>query len=285
MGSNKILDSSILRNSSSAKPESINTVYDDFVGKTILPLIIQVENASNLILDPDLDSYYAMDTVITKLPELGQLIGQANAHAADLILTHENSEPKKQLIAFILARIEPALETINNGLETAVNENPALRGKLSPPIRTHIEAVKAFDDMLRRQVLDAGPSDFAKIDLKSVTANGLKTLDSSYALYDASVGVLDDLLATRVGRFNQRRALSLGAVSISIIIAALFIISIRRSISRPIAELKEMTDRISKGDLSTSADIDRRDEIGQLAGAIKRLQKTLQGSSKVKAAA
>lgn len=111
----------------------------------------------------------------------------------------------------------------------------------------------------------------------------MKTLDSSYALYDASVGVLDDLLATRVDRFNRRRALSLGAVSISIVIAALFIISIGRSISRPIAELKEVTDRISKGDLRTSADIDRRDEIGQLAGA-NRLQKTLQGSSKVKAA-
>ena len=150
-------------------------------------------------------------------------------------------------------------------------ENPGLRGKLSAPIRTHIEAVKAFDDMLRRQVLDAGPSDFAKIDLKSVTANRLKTLDSSYALYDASVGVLDDLLASFVGRFNQRRALSLGAVSISIVIAALFIISIGHSIGRPIAELKEVTDRISKGDLSTSADIDRRDEIGPLAGAIKRL--------------
>jgi hypothetical protein len=94
------------------------------------------------------------------------------------------------------------METINNGLQTALNENPSLRGKLSAPIRTHIKAVKAFDDMLRRQVLDAGPSDFARVDLKSVTANGLKTLDSSYALYDASLGVLDDLPANRVGRFN-----------------------------------------------------------------------------------
>jgi len=46
-------------------------MYDDFVGKTILPRIIQVGNASQLILGPDLDSYYAMDTVITKLPSLG----------------------------------------------------------------------------------------------------------------------------------------------------------------------------------------------------------------------
>jgi len=46
-----------------------------------------------------------------------------------------------------------------------------------------------------------------------------------------------------------------------------------------------VTDRINKGDLSTSPDMDRRDEIGQLAGAISRLQKTLQCGGKMKAAA
>jgi methyl-accepting chemotaxis protein len=47
----------------------------------------------------------------------------------------------------------------------------------------------------------------------------------------------------------------------------------------------KVTDCINKGDLTASADIDRHDEIGQLAEAINRLQKTLQGGSKMKAAA
>ena len=275
----------ILRSSSSGKPESINSTYDDLVGKSILPLIIQAGNTSQLILDPDLDSYYAMDSVINELPELGQLIAQANAHAVDLILTRENSESKKQLIAFTLARIEPALETINNGLQTSITENPSLRAKLGAPIRAHIEAVKAFDDMLRRQVLDAGPSEFSKIDLKAVAASGLKTLESNYVLYDASATVLDDLLVTRIDRFNQRRGLSFAIVGITAVIALLFIASIGRSISKPLADLKEVTDRISKGDLTTAADINRRDEIGQLADSINRLQKTLQAGGKMKAAA
>lgn len=79
-------------------------MYDDIIGKSILPLIIQAGNTLQLILNSDLDSYYAMDTVITKIPELVQLIGQINGYATDLILTRENSESKKQLIAFILAR-------------------------------------------------------------------------------------------------------------------------------------------------------------------------------------
>ena len=274
----------ILRSSSNAKPEDINSAYNDIVGKSIIPLIIQAGDTSNLILDPDLDSYYAMDNVVINLPVLGQLIAQTNAHVADLILTRENMESKKQLIAFLLARIEPTMERVSTGLQTSINQNSALRSKLSLPLRTHIETVKAFDDMIRRQVLDAGPSDFAKIDLKSMSANGLKTLESNYAMYDVTIGVLDDLLVTRIGGFNQRRIYSLVIAGVTITIALLFIASIGRSISKPLAELKEVTDRIVKGDLSTPADIDRRDEIGQLAGAINRLQKTLQGSNKMKAA-
>jgi HAMP domain-containing protein len=274
----------ILRSSSNAKPENINSAYDDIVDKSILPLIIQAGDTSNLILDPDLDSYYAMDNVVLNLPALGQLIAQTNAHVADLIVTRENMESKKQLISFLLARIEPTVERLNTGLQTAINQNPSLRGKLSLPLRTHIEAVKAFDDTIRRQVLDAGPSEFAKLDLKSMSANGLKTLESNYAMYDVTIGVLDDLLATRIGGFNQRRGASLGAVGISIVFAALFVFSIGRSISKPLAELREAMDRIGKGDLNTPTNIDRKDEIGQLAGAINRLQKSLQGNNKMKAA-
>jgi methyl-accepting chemotaxis protein len=274
----------ILRSSSNAKPENINSAYDDIVDKSILPLIIQAGDTSNLILDPDLDSYYAMDNVVLNLPALGQLIAQTNAHVADLIVTRENMESKKQLISFLLARIEPTVERLNTGLQTAINQNPSLRGKLSLPLRTHIEAVKAFDDTIRRQVLDAGPSEFAKLDLKSMSENGLKTLESNYAMYDVTIGVLDDLLATRIGGFNQRRGASLGAVGISIVFAALFVYSIGRSISKPLAELREAMDRIGKGDLNTPTNIDRQDEIGQLAGAINRLQKSLQGNNKMKAA-
>ena len=79
-------------------------------------------------------------------------------------------------------------------------------------------------------------------------------------------------------------AFSLIIAGVSVLFALFFIASIGRSISKPLAELKEVTERINKGDLTTSADIDRRDEIGELAGAINRLQKTLQGGGKMKAA-
>ena len=60
----------ILRNSSSAKPENINSVYDHIVGKSTLLLIIQVGNTSNLILSFDLDSATRWTPSSRKCPSL-----------------------------------------------------------------------------------------------------------------------------------------------------------------------------------------------------------------------
>lgn len=46
-----------------------------------------------------------------------------------------------------------------------------------------------------------------------------------------------------------------------------------------------LTNRISKRELTTAADIDRHDEIGQLAEALSQLQKTLQRGSEMIGAA
>lgn len=111
-------------------------------------------------------------------------------------------------LALFTAFVHSCALAVEFWYQTSITENPSLRSKLALPLRTHIEAMKAFDDMIRRQILDAGPSDFAKIDLKSMSANGMKTLESNYAMYDVTVGVLDDLLVTRMGIFNQRRTVS-----------------------------------------------------------------------------
>src|SRR5690348_11488491 len=48
----------------------------DTVTAALLKLIVDAGNYSNLILDPDLDSYYVMDSVINRLPMLVDSAGQ-----------------------------------------------------------------------------------------------------------------------------------------------------------------------------------------------------------------
>src|SRR4051812_14214207 len=49
----------------------------DAAATAALDLVVQAGNGSNLILDPDLDSYYVMDALITKLPAVADGAGRA----------------------------------------------------------------------------------------------------------------------------------------------------------------------------------------------------------------
>ncbi len=67
----------------------------------------------------------------------------------------------------------------------------------------------------------------------------------------------------------------------AIIVATLTVagvILMARSITRPIVHLTKVADRISLGDLTAKIEIDQKDEIGELAEAVSRMQTSLQGA-------
>jgi signal transduction histidine kinase len=80
--------------------------------------------------------------------------------------------------------------------------------------------------------------------------------------FEASIQELRDLAAQL-----QRRALLWGVLFLLIapVLAAWAGIAIGRSVSKPIAKLKEGAERIAAGDLNTRIDIDTQDEFGSLA--------------------
>jgi len=67
----------------------------------------------------------------------------------------------------------------------------------------------------------------------------------------------------------------------ALVIAAILIIAvliIARSITQPIIELTKVADRISLGELDAKIDINRKDEIGELAESVSRMQASLQAA-------
>jgi HAMP domain-containing protein len=53
---------------------------------------------------------------------------------------------------------------------------------------------------------------------------------------------------------------------------------IARGVTRPVTQLTEVADRISLGELNAKIQINRKDEIGELAEAIRRMQTSLQAA-------
>jgi methyl-accepting chemotaxis protein-2 (aspartate sensor receptor) len=62
-------------------------------------------------------------------------------------------------------------------------------------------------------------------------------------------------------------------LDLALIVVTLLLL--RRLLVRPIRQLTDASERIAGGQLSTKIDVQSRDEIGMLAGAINKLQTSL----------
>src|SRR6185369_15022144 len=89
------------------------TAKSDEAGAKVRALIARVGDKSNLILDPDLDSYYVMDLVLIKAPDLADKVADVAAFARD---HGANASPQLKEVAEFL-KMKGALDDVVGGAQ------------------------------------------------------------------------------------------------------------------------------------------------------------------------
>lgn len=259
---------------SSMSPQDSADAHTRLITTNIIPLILQVGNNSKLILNPDLDSYWTMDTSVSKLPDLAETMAQAQAYGLNAVSRKSATADQKASLTFLLGRARDGLDKANGGLQIALEANPSLEPKLRPSIVENVRSTNQYLDTLERRIINVTSTiDITDRDYYNISTTGI---DSNFKLYDATVPVLDTLLQARIQRLNQERALSFVVAIVSLAVAMGLIVLVSGNITRSIVRVAQVADRISMGDLDTRIDIDGKDEVGELAAAISRMQTSLQ---------
>jgi len=242
----------------------------------VLHIIIRAGNSSQLVLDPDVDSYYAMDACIFKLPKLMEDVSQARGFGAGLLAKGgEISAADKASLASMKVRIEESLREMNDNIQYGLEANQRMSSTLKPAIEYSVSATNEFLDQLDKKILTGQTPQVTTGDYFSAAT---KAMDVNVKLADSQAVVLDDLLKARIDRFNQQRLISFVAVGLSLIVTFLFLVFIVRSITRPIAHLTMVAERISLGEMDAKIDIDSTEDIGELAQKFRRLQVSLKAA-------
>ncbi len=259
---------------SSMSPQDSADAHTRLITTNILPLILQVGNNSKLILNPDLDSYWTMDTVVSKLPDLTEALAQARAYGLNVVSRKTATADQKASLTFLLGRARDGLDKVNGGLQIALEANPSLEPKLRPTIIENVRNTNQYLDTLERRIINITTTiDITDRDYYNIATT---SIDSNFKLYDATAPALDTLLQARIQRLNQERALSFAVVIASLAVALTLMILVSGNVTRSIMRVVQVADRISMGELDTRIDIDSKDEVGELAEAISRMQASLQ---------
>ena len=90
----------------------------------------EVGDASYLILDPDLDTYYMMDTVLLKMPENQALLFQILLLADETIDNQASTPEREAQLVVLIGRLETNLTVLDRNIQTALQNN--LSGTMQP---------------------------------------------------------------------------------------------------------------------------------------------------------
>jgi len=168
----------------------------------VTAFMTQIADASNLTLDPDLDSYYVMDALVTRLPSMTEKLGQARAMGAGIAARKTITMAERAGMSVMENSVRELLEAAQHGLDVAGSANAALKQKIQRPEAENGDKVQALLKLLEDQYVNA-PA--ITLDAKDYFGTATGTIASVYTLYDLLAPELGQLLDARAERLTDKR--------------------------------------------------------------------------------
>jgi methyl-accepting chemotaxis protein len=225
---------------------------------TIRTMITHAGDTSNLILDPDLDSYYLMDVTLLALPQTQDRIAQIINFGRDVLSRGALTQQERTQFAVYAALLQEAdVDRITASAQTALNEDanfygvsPTLQSKLPPAVAAYRESAGEFIALAKQ----AADPKAAPVDPRTFVAAGLKARVESFRLWNIAVDELDELLVARIDSYTSRRTWSLTLAGAAVLLAAGLAFIATLSITRP---LNKLVRSLGPGATLLAASVDR----------------------------
>ncbi|MGI5242898.1 methyl-accepting chemotaxis protein [Dactylosporangium sp. CA-139066] len=225
----------------------------------IAALVTDAGNNSNLILDPDLDSYYVMDALIVELPRaLAAAAGAAAPDASGALAGRVAAQ------AVRAGAIDGAATAIRTGIQTAAGHtgDAALGGDLAP-LGTAADALAALSKTMTGTLATPAPVDATAAAAAVRAAIGPATT------------VLQRLLDARRGHLSRDRTVNLTVTAVTAVAAIWFAASVWWRTRHDVHLAVGAVTAIAEGDLDAREMPAGRDELGDIGRALERSRRRL----------
>ena len=242
-------------------------------------LTAHVGDSSNLILDPDLDSYYLMDITVNKLPAVANLLVQTRALLATAAHDNVLTATAQADIARLAASMQEAAQQNDKALKVAYanTADKSLKTALSETAASYERGLIRLAASLR--------SDFGTtLDLRQAAARldvfATEAIQSNVALGERVIQSLDGLLQARIDkRAWQQRWILLFSLA-ALLLVAYLLVAFYSSVMHIVQRLRTVSERMQAGDFEDTLTLETRDELGQVATAFNTVAVRLQAEKR-----
>ena len=213
----------------------------DHLVSDVRTMITHMGDTSNLILDPDLDSYYLMDVTLLALPQTQDRLARATRFGYEALRRGGPTEEEKIQLAVDAAMLQEAdVDRVAGSSRTSLNEDAGFYGT-SPSLQSRLPAALAEYEQANgpfiRVMKSLAAGSVAGVSPEAYLRSGLAARQESFAYWNTAVTEEDTLLHLRIAHFERRRTRSLLLASGAVLAAGLLALWLTRSITRPLLGL------------------------------------------------
>ncbi|PWU19085.1 MAG: hypothetical protein C5B49_06295 [Bdellovibrio sp.] len=241
----------------SLKPGESNDQHAHLIG-LLRGMITHLGDTSNLILDPDLDSYYLMDVTLLALPQTQDRIQSVVVDLEPIVRRQSvTTEDRIKASVFVSMMNEADYERIKGDFTTVLNEDPnfygkleTLESKLSPKNQQFLASYKEFIDVANA----VASGNAVPVDKFLQTSN--RALSESFDYWDSADEELDKLLTKRI-EFYQTSKLKGATMSVALTLFALGILAlfnryVVRNMREIVSVLNQSSQQVSNASLQSA---------------------------------
>ena len=181
------------------------------VTAALTDLLVKVGDDSNLVLDPDVDSFYLVNAMVLTLPLAAEEVGQVWGWGTYALTKGGLDEKNGKRFHAWSTNAESKLAETRTYLGRAIAFNPALKAAID---QAPLDAANNFVKTTA-EALESNKADAAKL-----YADGRAATTGLFKIYATALTELDGLLATRNHNALQARNLKFAAVTFCVLVAA-----------------------------------------------------------------
>jgi len=240
------------------------------VAEATVALLNRIGDDSNLVLDPDIDSFYTINALVLTLPrlidDLGQVWGWSSFAAARGKVGNEAAARRFVGWASGVAVYSADLRSY---VGRAVAANPALAAPLALDALQPMAAYAGAAEALAHGERQRNPVDQFN--------EGRRAVDSLFGLYQRALPALDGLLAQRIRKLEHERRLTLLMVAACLLLCGYLFEAFRREMAHGLALMTAQLGRMRRGDLTPGQAPPGRDEVVDVLHALDDMRLGLRG--------
>ncbi|MEB3245444.1 MAG: methyl-accepting chemotaxis protein [Vampirovibrionales bacterium] len=231
---------------------------------------------SNLILDPDADSYSLMDITVIQPVWILDLLGKTRLLAESAARSGHLSQDELLELTSARSILEDHYIITKGDYDIAVQntKDSTLKTQLDGSYQKYVSAMEAYFDLLDNRVLSAQG---VRVSVNELNQSALAALNAYNTFADASSKKFFELVETRIKGIEPHRDNAITIGLISLVLVGYLLIGFYLSVMNAIADLRRSTESVASGNLKTRLYLECRDELSQISTYFNKMVDSFAG--------